>query len=148
MPDDAWSQFAVNIFAVNDLLMRTGENIAKPTGQTSARWQVLGRLALASQTVADMARDMNHARQGVQRLANALVREGLIMYKDHPTDQRTKLLEITPKGFEVLTVIYARQVEWSGGIMAKIDSAQLAKTTSALEAIARVLEDDMKHKGD
>jgi DNA-binding MarR family transcriptional regulator len=146
-PNDAWSKFALSIFALNNLLMRAGESIARPVGQSSARWQVLGRVAFSSQTVTQIAREMDHTRQAVQQLANALVKEGLIVYKGHPTDKRTKLLEITPKGLETLRVIYARQMEWSKGIMAKIDPAQLAKTTDKLESIAHVLADDVNYKG-
>ena len=45
-----------------------------------------------------MARDMGHARQSVQRLADALAKEGLVVYKDNPADQRSRLLELTPQG--------------------------------------------------
>src|SRR3954470_24310102 len=97
MPDDTWSTFALSIFKLNGLLMRAGDGITHPLGQSSARWQVLGRV-FEPQTVAQIARDMGHARQGVQRVADVLVKEGLIVYKDHPTDRRTKFLELTPQG--------------------------------------------------
>src|SRR5258705_645502 len=106
-PDDAWTKCALSIFKLNGLIMRAGEGITRPIGQSSARWQVLGR-AFEPQTVADMARDIGHARQGVQRIADVLAEEGLIAYKDHPTDRRTKLLELTPQGQEVLKSIYMR----------------------------------------
>jgi DNA-binding MarR family transcriptional regulator len=93
---------------------------------------------------------MDHARQGVQRLADALTQEGLIVYKDHPTDRRTKLLELTPKGHEVLGAIYLRQLAWSKGVMTKLNAEQLANMAHSLENIAQVLvaEVDMGNKGD
>ena len=138
-PDDVWSKFALTIFEINGLLMRAGDGITQAIGQSSARWQVLGRV-FEPQTVAKMARDMGHARQGVQRVADVLVKEGLIVYKDHPTDRRTKLLELTPQGMEVLTAIYVRQVEWSQRIMTKLNPEQLAMVADALEDIGQILE--------
>lgn len=138
-PHDSWSVFAVSVFRLNGLIMRAGEDIAKPLGQSSARWQVLGR-ASRPQTVAQMAKDMGHARQSVQRVADVLVTEGFVRYEPHPTDGRTKLLELTPAGFEVLTAIYHRQLTWFDEVMAKLNEAQLVKVTEALVHIAEVLE--------
>jgi DNA-binding MarR family transcriptional regulator len=138
-PDDAWTKFALSIFKVNGLIMRAGDGITRSIGQSSARWQVLGR-AFEPQTVADMARDIGHARQGVQRIADVLAEEGLIVYKDHPTDRRTKLLELTPRGTEVLSAIYVRQLEWSQRVTAKIDSKHLVAVADALEAIGQIVE--------
>lgn len=140
-PTDAWSNFALSIFKLNGLIMRVGDGITKPIGQSSARWQVLGR-AFEPQTVAKMAHDMGHARQSVQQVADILVKEGLIVYKTHPTDRRTKLLELTPQGIEVLTAIYLRQVNWSQHIMTKLNPEQLLLVTDALEKIGKVLETD------
>src|SRR5450631_793710 len=141
-PDDVWSKFALTIFDLNGLLMRAGDDITQSIGQSSARWQVLGRL-FEPQTVAKMARDMGHARQGVQRVADVLVKEGLIVSKDHPTDRRTKLLELTPQGMEVLTAIYVRQVEWSRRIMTKLSPEQLAMVADALEDIGQIIETEI-----
>lgn len=142
-PDDIWSQFALSIFRLNGLLMLAGEGISAPVGQSSARWQVLGRVAFESRTVAEMARDMGHARQSVQRIADVLVKEGLVAYQDHPTDKRTKLLEITPQGMDVLKAIYARQLEWSERIMSQLNPEQLAGITRALENLGQVLESEL-----
>ncbi len=141
-PDDAWSKFALTIFEINGLLMRAGDGITQSIGQSSARWQVLGRV-FEPQTVAKMARDMGHARQGVQRVADVLVKEGLVVYKAHPTDRRTKLLELTPQGMEVLTAIYVRQMEWSQRIMTKLNPEQVAMVADALEDIGQILETEV-----
>ena len=99
---------------------------------------MLGRVH-EPQTVANIAREIGHARQGVQRIADALVREGLIAYTDHPTDRRTKLLELTPDGLAVLTAIYTRQVEWSNRVLANLDPEQLHAIADALESIAPIV---------
>lgn len=140
-PSDPWTRFALSIFKLNGLIIQAGEGIAGPLGQTSARWQVLGR-AYEPQTVAKMARDMGHARQSVQRIADVLVKEGLIIYKDNPGDQRAHLVELTPKGMKTLTAIYQRQLEWSQRVMAKLESQQLATIADSLQVVEQVLEGD------
>lgn len=119
----------MSIFRLNGLIVQIGEGIARPAGQSSARWQVLG-----------------HARQSVQRIADALVKEGLVAYENHPTDQRTKLLSLTPQGMEVLKIIYTQQLEWSQHIMTKLDPNQVAETVHALQGIGQALEADMKER--
>lgn len=142
-PDDEWTTFALAIFRVNGLIMRAGEGISRPVGQSSARWQVLGR-AFEPQTVAAMARDMGQARQSVQRVADALVADGLVAYQAHPTDRRTKLLELTPRGLEVLSAIYGRQVAWFDGVVAKLSAANLPEVSAALDAIGDALESEIE----
>jgi DNA-binding MarR family transcriptional regulator len=141
-PNDPLSRFSLGIFHINGLLMHSGDAITQSIGQSSARWQVLGRVGYAPHTVAQMARDMGHARQSVQRVANALASEGLVMYKDNPNDKRTQLVELTKRGGEVLAAIYAKQEEWSQHIMTKLDSGQLVEIAEALECIGQILTTD------
>ena len=141
-PDDAWTGFALAVFRVNGLIMRAGEGISRPLGQSSARWQVLGR-AFEPQTVAAMAKDMGHARQSVQRVADALVADGLVACTAHPTDRRTRLLELTPLGMQVLGAMYARQVAWSDGVVAKLSASTLAELAATLEEVGNTLESEI-----
>jgi DNA-binding MarR family transcriptional regulator len=138
-PEETWTRFAMSLFKVNGLLIRAGEGITAPLGQSSARWQVLGR-AYKPQTVADMARDIGHARQSVQRVADVLATEGLVTYKDNPADRRAQLLELTSEGVKVLNAIYQRQVEWSLRVMKGLNPVQLVEVADALEDIGQVVE--------
>lgn len=140
VPDDPLSRFSLSVFAVNGLLLRSGERVTRPLGQSSARWQVLGRAGYRPQTVARMARDMGHARQGVQRIADTLAKEGLVAYKDNPADKRARLVELTPEGASVLDAIYARDHAWSRELLAKLDPERLADVADALDSIGRILE--------
>jgi DNA-binding MarR family transcriptional regulator len=141
-PGDTWTKFAMSIFKLNGLIIRAGEGIAQPIGQSSARWQVLGRV-FEPQTVATIARDIGHARQSVQRIADVLEKEGLVAYRDHPTDRRTQLLELTPQGLAVLTRIYERQLEWSERVLTKLNREQLDQIAESLEAIGQILETEI-----
>ena len=137
--DDVWSKFVIGIFKINGLILQAGEGISQPIGQSSARWQVLGQ-ASESQTVATMARDMGLTRQSVQRVADILAKEGLVIYKDHPTDRRTQLLELTSQGRKVLTAIYIRQVAWSQQVVTELGAKRLAEVARLLEDIEQILE--------
>ena len=145
--EDAWTRFAMSVFKVNGLIIRAGEGITNPMGQSSARWQVLGR-AYEPTTVAKMAQDIGHARQSVQRIADILAAEGLIAYEDNPTDRRARPVELTPDGAEVLAKIYRRQVEWSLRTMEQLSPTQLAQIADGLEGIARVLESSLDIDGE
>lgn len=128
--------------------MRNGDKITRSIGQSSARWQVLGRLGYKPHTVSQIARDMGHARQSVQRIADVLVKEGLALYKDNPADRRAQLLELTPQGMEVLMAIYALNEAWAAHIMTKLDPEQLVTIAEALEGIGEVLEAVMSHNAE
>jgi len=93
-----------------------------------------------------MARDIGHARQAVQRIADALAAEGLIAYTEHPTDRRTKLVALTPQGMEVLTAIYLRQVEWSQRLLTKLDADRLVAVADALEGIGEIVETEVNQE--
>ena len=141
-PDDTWTAFALTVFKVNGLLMQAGEGITRPLGQSSARWQVLGR-AHQPRTIAQIAREVGYARQSIQRVADVLESEGLVAYREHPKDRRTKLVVLTTSGRRVLMDIYARQVEWSRDIMSQLDTEQLASLSTALDDVRRVLEGNL-----
>lgn len=138
--------FALSIFKLNGLIMQAGEGIARPVGQSSARWQVLGR-AFEPQTVAAMAKDMGQARQSVQRIVNVLASEGLVEFANHPADRRTKLVALTPTGLVALTAIYSRQQEWTKHILTTLSAQKLAVLAHELQKIAQALESDIaSHK--
>ena len=134
-PHDRWTDFVMSVFAVNGLILQVGEDIVAPLGQSSARWQVLGR-AFHSPTVANIAREVGHARQSTQRVANALVTDGLLAYRPRPDDRRTQVVELIDHGSEVLEQIYARQVDWSHAVVEQIGETRLAEATASLRIIA------------
>jgi DNA-binding MarR family transcriptional regulator len=142
-PDDPLSRFSIAVFTLNGLLMRNGDRITRPLRQSSARWQVLGRAGYQPQTVAQMARDMGQARQSVQRIADVLAGDGLVRYKDHPDDRRTKLIELTARGAKTLAAIYANYGKWSDHIMTRLSASKLESVADALEDIAAVLASDI-----
>jgi len=123
--------------------MNAGEKITKPLGQSSARWQVLGRAGFPPQTVSQMAREMGLARQSVQRVVNDLKSDGLVAFEEIPTDKRTSLVTLTPAGQEVLTEIYKRNSLWTNRISHLIPAEKFERAIELLEHIGTILEEDL-----
>lgn len=140
IPDDPLSQFSLSVFRLNGLLTQCGDNVTKATGQSSARWQVLGRVAHGSRSVAQMARDMGYARQSVQRVADLLVSEGLAIYKDNESHKRSPLLQLTAKGESTLAEIYRHYQKWSKQVMSQINAAQLSSLATKMNNIGDIIE--------
>ena len=68
----------LEVFRFNGRLLVAGDRLVAELGLTSARWQVMGAIALSPQPepVARLARSMGLNRQGVQRIVNELAAEG------------------------------------------------------------------------
>ena len=75
---DAFSALVIRVFRLNGLLEDEGDALARPAGQTTARWQVLAAIEDAPRSVAEIARVLSLARQSVQRVADALEGGGLV----------------------------------------------------------------------
>src|SRR3954467_8686800 len=88
---DAFSALVARVFRLNGLLAAAGDTLSRPAGQTSARWQVLAMLENGPATVATTARTLGLARQSVQRTADLLEADGLVVYLDNPRHRRARL---------------------------------------------------------
>jgi DNA-binding MarR family transcriptional regulator len=137
---DAFSALAVRVLRLNGLLTAAGDAIARPIGQTSARWWVLASLQTAPATVAQVARTLRLARQSVQRVADLLVRDGLAVYEDNPRHRRAKLLTLTDFGRSRLSLIQANQRVWANAIGAELGARELGEANELLDRIARAVE--------
>ena len=113
----------------------SGEALARPAGQTLARWLVLEVVQDAPATVAQVARTLHLARQGVQRLADVLVRDGLAVYQDNPAHRRAKLLQLTPRGRATLRTIQTAQAAWADALGAQLGEDDLRQASVLLGRI-------------
>ncbi len=75
------------------------------------------------------------ARQPVQRIADALVAEGLAAYRANPAHRRAKLLALTPGGRAVLRTISIEQEAWADVHGAAIGTERLEEARTLLAAI-------------
>ena len=67
-----FTDLLLEVFRVNGLLLAAGDDLTRPVGLTSARWQVLGVAEHGPVPVSHVARTMGLSRQSVQITANGL----------------------------------------------------------------------------
>src|SRR5436305_7271031 len=103
------------IFRLNGRLLVAGDRLVANLDLTSARWQVLGAIALAEtpQPVAWLARNMGLNRQGVQRIVNEMRDEGLLELQPNPHHRRAHLVVPTKRGEAAFAAASRLQIPWA-----------------------------------
>lgn len=104
MPDEM-ALLVADVYELAGLLRRSGEAVAAREGQTQARWQLLSVMSENPLTVPQAARRLGVTRQGVQRVANELVGDGLVELHANPDHRTSPLLSPTDDGRRVLARI-------------------------------------------
>ena len=137
----AFSELLVEVFRVNGLLLAAGDELARPAGLTSARWQVLGVVDHGPATVAQVARIMGLTRQSVQQTADALVRDKLIELVENPAHQRARLMTLTSTGREALRYVEVQQSGWANAIAERLPPAELRACLAVLRDLGDLLDD-------
>ncbi|MFI5287745.1 MAG: MarR family winged helix-turn-helix transcriptional regulator [Candidatus Dormibacteria bacterium] len=132
---DAFTSFVVEVGGLGHFVTAAGEALAREGGQSLARWVVLEAIADEPATVSDIARRRGMARQPVQRIADALVDDGLAAYQANPHHRRAKLLALTPRGTSVLARIASKQKAWADAHGAAIGIDALARARELIAAI-------------
>ncbi|MDJ0939801.1 MAG: MarR family transcriptional regulator [Woeseiaceae bacterium] len=136
-------------FSLNGALLSAGDQLVKDIGLTSARWQVLGAVALEERplTVAQIARRMGLSRQAVQRLVNELAAGGVLMLRENPDHKRAKLVALTKRGEVAYAEADERQVEWSNGLAVGISQRDIENALTVLQSINTRLQQDANEEG-
>jgi DNA-binding MarR family transcriptional regulator len=90
----------LSIFRLNGLLIAEGDDMTETLGLTSARWKVIGVIALSNSglTVPGIARVLGQSRQAVQRITDVMVTDGLLSYQSNPKHKRSVLVVLTEEG--------------------------------------------------
>ncbi len=136
------TEIILNIFRLNGLLLFEGDLITQEFGLTSARWKVLGSIALASDstTVPQIARNMGLSRQAVQRLVNEMVNDGLLTFDENPQHKRAKLLRLTSKGKDIYTQLEAKQKPWATSLADDFENNELKNVSTLLKDLITKIE--------
>lgn len=116
------TELVLEVFRLNGLLLASGDELVATLGLTSARWQVLGAIALAEapQSVAHTARSMGLTRQGVQRIVNELEAEGFVTFAENPHHARARWILLTKKGESAYRAAAERQAPWINHLAAEL----------------------------
>lgn len=146
----ALSALFLDIFRANAALVAAGDQLVAPLGLTSARWQVLGSVAMAAspQPVAHIARDMGLARQSVQRLVNELVDAGLVELRDNPHHRRAKHVCLSDRGQATFVSIHKLQRPWVDGLADDMDVARIEAAAEVLRALRSRLEQGLDERAE
>ena len=135
--EDAITALIVEAFRLNGRLLAAGDALVAEVGLTSARWQVLGAIALSPVPlpVAHLARNMGLTRQSVQRLANEMEHDGLVRFGANPHHQRAKLVLLTARGEAAYNAAMQLQGPWAKSLKGTLSVKQIEATTGVLRAI-------------
>jgi DNA-binding MarR family transcriptional regulator len=139
---DALTSLILEVFRLNGALISAGDDLVSDLGLTSARWQVLGAIALAptAETVARLARSMGLHRQGVQRIVNELAAEGVLVMEDNPHHLRARLVRLTKKGEALFHAAGRRQRPWARGLAKGLDAKTIDSARQTLVTLRKKLE--------
>ncbi len=137
-----YTDIALEVFKLGGLLVVEGDELTKDLGLTSARWKVLGALALTDspKTVSQIAHFMGQTRQGVQRISDAMVAAGFMVYEDNPRHKRAKLVALTPKGKLAYQAIDQKQIPWANKKSNDISAEEMTIALQVLKTMSSGLE--------
>lgn len=128
----------LSLFRLNGLLVAEGDRMAEALGLTSARWKVIGVVALANTgvTVPGIARALGQSRQAVQRITDVMEQDGLLRYQDNPEHKRSVLVCLTDRGQEVYTSLRAVQDPWA---IDNTEDVPLEELETGLQLVRRLI---------
>lgn len=147
---DAATKLILSTFRANGLFLDAGDLLSADKGLTSARWQVLGAIALADRplTVPQIARRMGLTRQSVHASVNRLVRDGFLELRPNADHRTSSLIGLTKSGRARYEAIDARQVEWINKLSRGVARSDIDTAVRVLEELCRRLEDDRTVEGE
>jgi DNA-binding MarR family transcriptional regulator len=145
---EAATDLILSTFRANGLLLDAGDLLSADEGLTSARWQVLGAIALAERplTVPQIARRMGLTRQSVHATVNRLVRDGFLELGPNADHRRSPLVGVTKQGSAKYEAIDARQVAWINRLARGIARSDIETAVRVLDELCRRLEDDRREE--
>lgn len=68
------------------------------------------------QTVSAIAASRPVARQGIQRMVNAMLKDDLLLLKDNPRHKHAKLVELSSAGIALYQQVLQEEIEFMNGL--------------------------------
>jgi DNA-binding MarR family transcriptional regulator len=126
---DRLTDLVLTVFRLSGVMTDWGDGFASADGLSSARWQMLGAIALGDRamTAPQLAARMGVTRQGAQKQLNLLVDAGLAEVLPNPMHKRSPLYGLTERGRATFQAIDTR---W------RAHAAQAASAFSVPELLA------------
>lgn len=132
-----------DVYQLAGAFRRWGDTIAGKAGQTQARWQVLSAASVGNSTVAQVARRLGLARQGVQRMADLLVTDGLAEYAYNHNNVRSPHLRLTQRGKELLDTLTKTAVAYHKELAEGLSTQELQTALVVLRKLCMQLDRDL-----
>lgn len=128
----------LSIFRLNGILQAEGDRMAGSLGLTSARWKVIGVIALSpgGVTVPAIARTLGQSRQAVQRITDVMQEDDLLTYAENPRHKRSPLVALTEQGQQVYNALRAVQDPWA---IEHTEDVPVEELEAALRLIHRLI---------
>lgn len=132
-----FTETVLEIFKLSGHLATEGDQLTQEFSLSSARWKVLGAVQMTPSllTVAQIARVMGLTRQAVQRLADAMEKDGLLVYQENPNHKRARYVVLSGRGAKIYAAISEKQIPWANQNAKPLDLADLKATLSVLKNI-------------
>lgn len=132
----------LEIFKLGGLLVNEGDLMASEFGITSARWKILGAIALVGkpQTVPQIATTMGLTRQAVQRLVDAMHKDGFVAFQTNPDHKRAKLIKLSTLGENTYAKLDEKQIVWARECSSSLTKKELDTTLSVLKKISDIFD--------
>jgi DNA-binding MarR family transcriptional regulator len=107
---------------------------------STGRRSILKNLAEGPQTVPAMARRRSVSRQHIQKLVDTLRADGLVRTRPHPTDRRSRLVVLAPRGAAFLEELRTREVELFAQLAGGLPLERLEQATQTVQEVRTRLE--------
>ncbi|PSB15241.1 MarR family transcriptional regulator [filamentous cyanobacterium CCP1] len=132
----------IEIVATFFLLRAEGMRIGVVSSSGEGYWSVLRLLKVnGAQTVPQIARYRYVPRQSVQKLANEMLKDGVIEFVNNPAHRRSKLMRLTPKGETVFAELSDRIALLSETLAAQKNVDQLQDAVDIVKQLHQQLRD-------
>lgn len=135
------TEIVLLVFRVNGRLLSAGNRLVGDLGLTSARWQMLGSVALSDRprTAPQLAARMGMTRQAAQKQLDLLMEDGLVTVEANPGHARSPLYALTRKGTSVYVATERVQTAWANRLADKLSIPDLETTKQLLDNLSNRL---------
>lgn len=137
------TQLALSVFRLNGELLQWGDQLVAPLGLTSARWQMLGALALAAEplTAPKVGEAMGVTRQGALKQLTLLTELGLVKASANPAHRRSPLYSLTPQGAALYQKADEAWTRQAAELATRIPPKNTSIAHDTLETLRQLLRD-------
>jgi DNA-binding MarR family transcriptional regulator len=104
---------------------------------TEAQFQVLRRIRKGSSSVSTLAVSSQTSRSAVSKAVDALVRRGLVIRNQDPSDRRNIPLAITEEGRRVMDAIFIEAETWISTHFERLSPEEMDTLLQGMEILKK-----------